>query len=55
MVSPKNILKRGYPLTIQNGKIITSASLRDNEVNLETIFSDGKTLSEIKNIEKWKI
>jgi exodeoxyribonuclease VII large subunit len=55
MVSPKNILKRGYTLTMQNGKIITSASLLDNEVNLETIFSDGKTLSEIKNIEKWKI
>jgi exodeoxyribonuclease VII large subunit len=55
MVSPKNILNRGYTLTLQNGKIITSAFLIDEKAVLETIFSDGKTLSEIKNIEKWKL
>lgn len=55
MVSPKNVLKRGYTITMQKGKIVTSAaSLVENEC-IETIFSDGKTTSEIKNIEKWKI
>lgn len=55
MVSPKNVLKRGYTITVQNGKIVTSAtSLVENEC-IETIFSDGKATSEIKNIEKWKI
>lgn len=42
MVSPQNILKRGYTLTLKNGKIIKSkVDISANE-NIETLFYDGK-------------
>lgn len=51
LVSPENILKRGYTLTLQNGKIVTSIKdLNEKEV-IETLFKDGKVISEIKNME----
>lgn len=47
MVSPENILKRGYTLTLKDGKIVKSAQqLAENET-IETLFSDGKTESVI--------
>ena len=52
MVSPMNILKRGYTLTLKNGKIVTS--LRDLAVDdvIETRFRDGLSLSVITQTEK---
>lgn len=45
MVSPQNILKRGYTLTLKDGKIIKSkADVSVNE-NIETRFYDGKVES----------
>lgn len=48
LVSPYNILKKGYSLTAKNGKIIHSV----NELNagdiITTIFIDGKKQSEIR-------
>ncbi len=48
MVSPQNILQRGYTLTLKEGKIIKSAKdCAENEV-LETLFSDGSVFSTIQ-------
>ncbi|NLX66958.1 MAG: exodeoxyribonuclease VII large subunit, partial [Bacteroidales bacterium] len=52
MVSPVNILKRGYTLTLKNGKIVTS--LRDLSVDdvVETRFRDGFATSVVTKMEK---
>jgi len=48
MVSPENLLKRGYTLTLRNGKIAKSvAEFSENDV-LETRFVDGSVWSEVK-------
>ena len=48
MVSPENILKRGYTLTLKNGKIIQSAhDIAEND-RIETIFADGKIVSKVE-------
>ena len=45
MVSPENVLKRGYSLTLKEGKIIKSVKeLLENEI-IETVFADGKVKS----------
>lgn len=51
MVSPENVLKRGYTLTLKNGKIVTS--LHDLSVGntIETRFRDGVSTSVISKIE----
>ncbi len=50
MTSPDTILKRGYTLTLRNGKIVKSVrELVENDV-IETHFSDGSVQSKIKNI-----
>jgi len=53
MVSPENILKRGYTLTLKNGKIITSTEILKINDEIETVFWDGKVQSEVKN-KQWK-
>ena len=45
MVSPENILKRGYTLTLKDGKIIKSAKEVKASDVLETRFADGSTES----------
>lgn len=51
MISPANILKRGYTLTLKNGKIITSLrDLSDDDV-IETRFRDGVVTSAVKRVE----
>ncbi len=48
MVSPDNILKRGYTLTLKNGSIIQSTKDLLPEDVIETLFSDGKIESVIR-------
>mgnify|MGYP000988665567 FL=1 len=52
MVSPENILRRGYTLTLKNGEIITS--LHDLAVDdvVETRFRDGLSISVVTGIGK---
>lgn len=52
MISPANILKRGYTLTLKNGKIITSLLDLSVEDVVETRFRDGSSTSVITKIEK---
>lgn len=45
MVSPQNILKRGYTLSLKEGKVITSiADVKEGDT-LETLFKDGAARS----------
>jgi exodeoxyribonuclease VII large subunit len=49
MVSPANVLKRGYTLTLKDGKIITtSKGLQEGEL-IETRFRDGDVTSVIQS------
>jgi exodeoxyribonuclease VII large subunit len=52
MVSPVNILKRGYTLTLKNGRIVTSLNDLSVEDVIETRFRDGFSTSVITNIDK---
>lgn len=52
MISPENTLKRGYTLTMKEGKIVTSAAKVQPEDVIETLFWDGKIKSQVKKTEK---
>lgn len=47
MVSPENVLKRGYTLTLKDGKIITSVKNIMKGEAVETLFKDGTATSVI--------
>ena len=47
LINPENVLKRGYTLTLKNGKIVKSSKqVKTNEM-IETRFSDGNVKSKI--------
>ena len=49
LVDPQNILKRGYSLTMMNGKIVKSVNqLKEGDL-LETRLSDGMVESTVDN------
>jgi exodeoxyribonuclease VII large subunit len=50
LAAPENILKKGYSLTLKNGKIIKSASLLSAGDEISTRFSDGSTVSIVKKV-----
>jgi len=50
LVDPQNIIKRGYSLTILNGKIVKSVSLIKEGDLLETKLSDGTVESKVEKI-----
>ena len=45
LLHPDNILKRGYSITLNEGKVIKDASLLNDGDILETTFAEGKTIS----------
>jgi exodeoxyribonuclease VII large subunit len=47
MLDPQNILKRGFTITLQNGKSVKSVLSVSDEMNLETRFHDGSVISKI--------
>ena len=49
LVKPDNILKRGFSITIQNGKAVKSINDIDKNSKIETILVDGKIISEVKD------
>lgn len=51
MLSPENILKRGYSITRQNGKIIKDIEELIPEVEMETLLYGGKVFSRIEKTE----
>lgn len=52
LLSPENILKRGYSITRQNGKAITQPEELDPEKVLETRIFGGTIISRIERTEK---
>ncbi|WP_324719339.1 exodeoxyribonuclease VII large subunit [Salinimicrobium sp. HB62] len=48
LLSPKNILKRGFSITRKDGRIITDAGLLESGDIIETEFYRGKASAEIK-------
>jgi len=47
LLDPANIMKRGYSLSLLNGKIIKSAKTLNPDDEMETRFSDGRVFSKI--------
>lgn len=47
-LSPKNILKRGFSISLRNGKSITDATLLKKGDEIETILYEGKIISTVK-------
>jgi len=47
ILTPENILKRGYTVTLHNGKLIKSSSLVRTGDIIDTQFSDGKINSKV--------
>lgn len=48
LASPTNILKKGYTLTMKNGKVIKQSSSVNKGDEITTVFSDGKIDSVVK-------
>jgi exodeoxyribonuclease VII large subunit len=46
-LDPKNVLKRGYSITLHNGKIVKSVEQIDKNQLIETIISDGRIASKV--------
>lgn len=51
LISPQNILKRGYSLTLKNGKIVKAAGDLAEGDEIETWLAAGKALSQIREID----
>src|SRR5699024_10808165 len=51
ILSPKNILKRGFSITYVNGKALMSASEVQKDQEVITILADGKINSIVKEIK----
>lgn len=47
LVSPHNVLRRGYTLTLKDGKIITSLKEVKAGDTIETCFKDGRSTSQV--------
>ena len=52
LISPANVLKRGYTITLREGKIVKSVENMNVGEQIETHFSDGKIESRIIKKEK---
>ena len=49
---PENVLKRGYSVTLINGKAVTHVREVKNSDTLETILAEGTLFSEVRSIKK---
>ena len=54
LMKPENVLKRGYNLTLKEGKIVKSVDDLNPNDKVETLFYDGKILSNVEKIDKNK-
>ena len=48
LIDPKNILKRGFSITLKNGKAVKNANELSKGDTIENILYNGKVLSEVK-------
>jgi exodeoxyribonuclease VII large subunit len=47
LVNPENILKRGYSITIKDGKAVKSVNQLNISEEIETLLADGNVKSKI--------
>jgi exodeoxyribonuclease VII large subunit len=47
ILTPQNVLKRGYTITSMNGKILKNSYLVQEDDLIDTLFSDGKVISRV--------
>jgi exodeoxyribonuclease VII large subunit len=52
LINPENVLKRGYTLTLKEGKIIKSTKQLNISDEIETRFADGSVQSKITKSDK---
>ncbi|HOU30213.1 MAG TPA: exodeoxyribonuclease VII large subunit [Bacteroidales bacterium] len=55
ILSPDNVLKRGYTITVLNGQIVSSADKIKPEDEIDTYFHDGKIKSRVLKKSKEKL
>ncbi|MEM7816635.1 MAG: exodeoxyribonuclease VII large subunit [Candidatus Aenigmatarchaeota archaeon] len=48
LLDPKNVLKRGYSITLKDNKVLKSAKDIEEESFIETILYEGKIFSQVK-------
>ncbi|MBT6004848.1 MAG: hypothetical protein HOG79_03940, partial [Prolixibacteraceae bacterium] len=51
LLNPENVLKRGFTLTLKDGRIVKSAKQLKLNEEIETQFADGKVKSKITKKE----
>lgn len=51
-MSPQNVLKRGYSISLLNGKSVSDSSKVKKGDTIETLLFDGKIISEVKSTKK---
>ena len=54
IISPINVLKRGYTITVSNGTIVKSVEELEKGKIIDTVFYDGKIKSRIESKRKYK-
>jgi exodeoxyribonuclease VII large subunit len=52
MLDPTNILKRGFSITLLNGKAIKNSAEIKIDDTITTILADGQIISDVKNIKE---
>ena len=51
-MSPENVLKRGYSITLHNGRAVSSVKQVNKDDIINTIVTDGQIKSTVNNIQK---
>ncbi len=54
LVSPVNVLRRGYSITVQNGKAIKNSDQVESGTSIRTILSSGEIISVVEKLKKQK-
>ena len=52
ILSPENVLKRGYSMTLFKGKTVSSTNLPSDNDEIETITADRILKSKVLSLEK---
>ncbi|MBU2465244.1 MAG: hypothetical protein KJ615_02790, partial [Bacteroidetes bacterium] len=52
LLDPQQILKRGFSLSFQDGKLLQSAAQANAGSTLQTVLKDGTLISTITSIKK---
>ena len=52
ILDPANVLKRGYSITLANGKVLKSVGMTGAGTALKTIIADGHIISTVNSVSK---